>query len=158
MRGNYFAQVGPYNDIIYAADNQTILDTVYYGPGDIIADYYGLEPRFNARFILDPQSSVKVGITYTNQYIHLVSSATSTLPTDLWIPSSEKVKPQIGIQYSVGYFRNFADNKFETSIEVYYKDLQNQIEYADGYVPELGTDIEDNFVFGRGRSYGAEFY
>ncbi|MGB4930855.1 MAG: TonB-dependent receptor, partial [Chitinophagales bacterium] len=158
LRGNYFAQVGPYNDIIYAADNQTILDTVYYGPGDIIADYYGLEPRFNARFILDPQSSVKVGITYTNQYIHLVSSATSTLPTDLWIPSSEKVKPQIGIQYSVGYFRNFADNKFETSIEVYYKDLQNQIEYADGYVPELGTDIEDNFVFGRGRSYGAEFF
>ncbi len=158
LRGNYFAQVGPYNDIIYATDNQTILDTVYYGPGDIIADYYGLEPRFNARFILDPQSSVKVGITYTNQYIHLVSSATSTLPTDLWIPSSEKVKPQIGIQYSVGYFRNFADNKFETSIEVYYKDLQNQIEYADGYVPELGTDIEDNFVFGRGRSYGAEFF
>ncbi|MBK8344211.1 MAG: TonB-dependent receptor [Bacteroidetes bacterium] len=158
LRGNYFAQVGPYNDIIYAADNQTILDTVYYGPGDIIADYYGLEPRFNARFILDPQSSVKVGITYTNQYIHLVSSATSTLPTDLWIPSSEKVKPQIGIQYSVGYFRNFSDNKFETSIEVYYKDLQNQIEYADGYVPELGTDIEDNFVFGRGRSYGAEFF
>lgn len=158
LRGNYFAQVGPYNDIIYAADNQTILDTVYYGPGDIIADYYGLEPRFNARFILDPQSSLKAGITYTNQYIHLVSSATSTLPTDLWIPSSAKVKPQIGIQYSVGYFRNFADNKFETSIEVYYKDLQNQIEYADGYVPELGTDIEDNFVFGRGRSYGAEFF
>ncbi len=158
LRGSYFAQVGPYNDIIYAADNQTILDTVYYGPGDIIADYYGLEPRFNARFILDPQSSLKAGITYTNQYIHLVSSATSTLPTDLWIPSSAKVKPQIGIQYSVGYFRNFADNKFETSIEVYYKDLQNQIEYADGYVPELGTDIEDNFVFGRGRSYGAEFF
>lgn len=158
VRGSYFAQVGPYNDIIYAEDNITILDTVQYDNGEKIADYTALEPRFNARFIVDPQSSIKAGITFTNQFIHLVSSSTSTLPTDLWIPSSAKVKPQIGIQYSIGYFRNFYDNKYETSVEVYYKDLKNQIEYADGYVPDLGTDIEDNFVFGRGRSYGAEFF
>jgi hypothetical protein len=158
LRGSYFAQVGPYNDIVYAADNSTIVDTIYYAPGEKIADYYGLEPRLNARFIIDPQSSIKAGITYNNQYIHLVSSSTSTLPTDLWIPSSDKVKPQIGIQYSIGYFRNFADNKYETSVEIYYKDLKNQIEYADGYVPTLGTDIEENFVFGRGHSYGAEFF
>jgi len=158
LRGSYFAQVGPYNDIVYGPDNQTVIDTIYYDNGEKIADYYGLEPRFSARFTIDKTSSLKAGITFNNQYIHLVSSSTSTLPTDLWIPSSDKVKPQIGMQYSVGYFRNFADNKFETSIEVYYKDLKNQIEYADGYVPELGTDIEENFVFGRGRSYGAEFF
>ena len=158
LRGSYFAQVGPYNDIIYGEDNITIIDTVQYGNGEKIADYTALEPRFNARFIVDPQSSIKAGITFTNQFIHLVSSSTSTLPTDLWIPSSAKVKPQIGVQYSIGYFRNFYDNKYETSVEVYYKDLKNQIEYADGYVPDLGTDIEDNFVFGRGRSYGAEFF
>lgn len=158
VRGSYFAQVGPYNDIIYGDDNSTIVDTVSYDNGEKIADYTALEPRFNARFIVDPQSSIKAGITFTNQFIHLVSSSTSTLPTDLWIPSSAKVKPQIGVQYSIGYFRNFFDNKYETSVEIYYKDLKNQIEYADGYVPELGSDIEDNFVFGRGRSYGAEFF
>ena len=87
LRGSYFAQVGPYNDIIYGEDNITIIDTVQYGNGEKIADYTALEPRFNARFIVDPQSSIKAGITFTNQFIHLVSSSTSTLPTDLWIPS-----------------------------------------------------------------------
>lgn len=159
VRGNYFAQVGPYNDIVY--DTETglnIIDTLYYGPGKLIADYWGLEPRFSMRYIINPSSSVKAGITYNNQFIHLVSSSTSTLPTDLWIPSSDKVKPQVGLQYALGYFRNFKNNQYETSVEVYYKDLRNQIEFADGYVPELGLDIEDNFVFGRGRSYGAEFF
>ncbi|MFI5173078.1 MAG: carboxypeptidase-like regulatory domain-containing protein, partial [Chitinophagales bacterium] len=158
FRGSYFQQIGPYNDIIFDPDDQTVVDTVYYEPGKPIADYFGFEPRFNARFIVNEYSSIKAGITFNNQYIHLVSSSTSTLPTDLWIPSSKKVKPQIGIQYSLGYFRNFKDNSYETSVEVYYKDLQNQIEFADGYVPELGIDIEENFVFGRGRSYGAELF
>ena len=158
LRGSYFQQIGPYNDIVYDESNQQIIDTVYYSKGKSIADYFGLEPRLNARIIVDNNSSIKAGVTFNNQYIHLVSSSTSTLPTDLWIPSSKKVKPQIGIQYSLGYFRNFYSNKYETSVEVYYKDLKNQIEFADGYVPELGIDIEENFVFGRGRSYGAEFF
>ncbi len=158
VRGSYFQQIGPYNDIFYDPENQAIIDTVYYEKGKPIADYYGFEPRLNARFIVDEYSSIKAGVTFNNQYIHLVSSSTSTLPTDLWIPSSKKVKPQIGIQYSLGYFRNFYKNVYETSVEVYYKDLRNQIEFADGYVPELGIDIEENFVFGRGRSYGAEFF
>ncbi len=158
LRGSYFAQVGPYNDIVYDENGATVIDTIYYAPGEMIAHYSGLEPRFNMRFTIDPESSLKAGITYNNQYIHLVSSSTSTLPTDLWIPSSDIVKPQIGIQYALGYFRNFKDNAYETSIEVYYKDLRNQIEFRDGYVPELGLDIEDNFVFGVGRSYGAEIF
>lgn len=158
LRASYFRQVGPYNDIVYDENGQTVIDTIYYGPGEEIAHYSGLEPRFNMRFTIDPQSSLKAGVTYNNQYIHLVSSSTSTLPTDLWIPSSDVVKPQIGIQYALGYFRNFKDNAYETSIEVYYKDLRNQIEFKDGYVPELGLDIEDNFVFGVGRSYGAELF
>ncbi|MEZ5015301.1 MAG: TonB-dependent receptor [Chitinophagales bacterium] len=156
-RASYFLQVGPYNDVLYNEEN-VAYDTVHYGNGDKIADYFGMEPRMNLRWIVSTNSSVKAGITYANQYIHLVSSSTSTLPTDLWIPSSLKVKPQKGWQYSVGYFRNFKDNMFETSVEVYYKQLQNQIEFKDGYVPEIGKDIEESFVFGRGRSYGAEFF
>ena len=158
LRGSYFLQVGPYNDILYSPENGAAYDTLQYQPGEPIAHYSGLEPRINARLILDSHSSLKAGFTYNNQYIHLVSSSTSTLPTDLWIPSSLNVKPQKGTQFSLGYFRNFKENYYETSIEVYYKDLQNQIEFKDGYVPGIGVDVEESFVFGKGRSYGAEFF
>ena len=116
-----------------------------------------LEPRINARYIIDQQSSLKAGIAVTNQFIHLVANSVSTLPTDLWAQLGSRGTSK-GIQYSLGYFRNFKENKWESSIEVYYKDLQNQIEYADSYIPVLGADIEQQFTFGRGRSYGAEFF
>ena len=158
VRGSYFAHVGPLNQIIYDPTTGLPTDTVFRSGGDIIADYWGIEPRVNARFIIDEKSSLKAGISYTTQYIHLVTNSVSTLPTDLWVPSTQLVEPQRGIQYSLGYFRNFKENNWETSIEVYYKDLQNQIEYADSYVAALGEDIEQQFVFGKGRSYGAEFF
>jgi hypothetical protein len=91
------------------------------------------------------------------QYIHLVSNAGSTLPTDLWVPSTYLVKPQISWLATIGLFRNFADNQFETSVELYYKNMQQQIEYREGYTPSL-SDPETEFVFGKGWSYGAEFF
>jgi hypothetical protein len=90
--------------------------------------------------------------------VHLVSNNGTTLPTDIWVPSSLKVKPQIGYQYSAGYFRNFRENMFETSVEVYYKELKNQIEFKEGYTPSPNEELEESFVFGTGDSYGAEFY
>jgi hypothetical protein len=158
LRGNYFLQVGPWNDIRIDSITGLPFDTISYSRGEAIEDYFGLEPRMNLRYIVNETSSIKAGITFTNQYIHLVSNSVSTLPTDLWVPSSAKVKPQKGMQYSLGYFKNISENKYETSIEIYYKDLQNQIEYRDGYVPELNEEIENNFVFGDGRSYGAELF
>ena len=94
----------------------------------------------------------------TFQYLHLVSNSTSTLPTDVWSPSTERVKPQDGIQYAVGYFHNFLDNSFETSVEVYYKDMNNQLDYAETSVTEFGVDEELNFISGKGRAYGLELY
>ena len=158
VRGSYFVHTGPLNELVYDEVTGLPIDTIYRSAGDAIADYWGLEPRINARYIIDQQSSLKAGIAVTNQFIHLVANSVSTLPTDLWVPSSAVVEPQKGIQYSLGYFRNFKENKWESSIEVYYKDLQNQIEYADSYIPVLGADIEQQFTFGRGRSYGAEFF
>ena len=157
LRGSWFQQVGPYNQLIFN-DRQVITDTIQYSKGEKVKDYYGLEPRLNMRITINRSSSVKAGIAYTNQFVHLVTSSTSTLPTDLWVPSSAVVEPQRGIQYSAGYFQNFLDNDLETSVEIYYKDLQNQIEFNNSYVPELGRDIEESFVFGKGRSYGAEFF
>jgi hypothetical protein len=101
---------------------------------------------------------MKAGITLGQQYVHLVSNSTSTLPTDLWVPSTEKIRPQLGLQYSLGYFHNFFDNALETSIEVYYKDLYNQLDYSESFTPTPDTDVEDEFISGRGRAYGLELF
>jgi len=92
------------------------------------------------------------------QYIHLLSSSTSENPTDVWVPSSANVKPGSSEQYSLGYYRNFADNKFETSVEVYYKDMHNQIDYKDGANVLLNANVEAELDFGKGRSYGMEVF
>ncbi len=150
VRLSAFTQLGPY---------QSTIDTSqYYGRNEPVITYTGFEPRFSAKYSFGESQSVKLGITRTNQYIHLVSNSSSTLPTDVWSPSSERVKPQIGLQYAVGYFRNFLDNSIEASIEIYYKDLQNQLDYSEAAVTEVGADEELKFISGKGRAYGAEFF
>ncbi len=157
LRASSFHHVGPYKDIRFGF-NGLPEDTVRYDAFQFIADYYGIEPRISSRIRLNNDASVKLGFTYNNQYNHLVSSATSQLPTDLWVPSTARVKPQRGMQFSAGYFKNFADNVYEFSVEGYYKRLQNQIEFRESYAPELGIDIENDFVFGKGESYGLELF
>jgi len=117
-----------------------------------------LEPRVTLRYSLNDLSSIKAAVTRNLQYIHLVSNAGTTLPTDIWVPSTYRVKPQIGWQYAFGYFRNFNNNMFETSLELYYKTMQNQIEYREGYTPNTLKDPEEDFVFGKGWSYGSELF
>ena len=156
MRYSSFLQVGPYTR--YTTDaNGNKTDSTVYGNGEKIKAYGGLEPRASLRYALNAQSSLKFSVTRNYQYIHLVSNAGSTLPTDLWVPSTYYVQPQKAWQYAAGYFRNFSDNMFETSFEVYYKTMQNQIEYKEGYTPSL-SDPEQQFVFGKAWSYGAEMY
>lgn len=156
LRYSWFGQVGPYTSYTYAGEQK--IDSSSYGSGQIVKTYGGFEPRLNVRFAVDDASSIKAAITRTYQYIHLVSNNGTTLPTDLWVPSTDVVKPQEAWQYSVGYFRNFLDNKLETSIELYYKDMRNQIEYGQYYVPSGLRDPQSDFVFGKGWSYGAELF
>jgi hypothetical protein len=160
LRYSYFMQVGPFDR--YEKDPITgqISNTIHTNPNKKVADYGGLEPRVNARYSINTRSSVKASYTYNNQYIHLASLSAVTLPIDTWVPSSELVKPQKGQQYSLGYFRNFRENTYETSVEVYYKDMKNQIEYADGSLPgaSVGDNADNQFVFGTGKAYGVEFF
>ncbi|MEX0967589.1 MAG: TonB-dependent receptor [Bacteroidia bacterium] len=153
LRGSFFRQMGPY---VYKPSASA--DSVSFDKGEPVQDYFGLEPRASSRFQINEQSSLKASVAVTNQYIHLVTNSGSTLPTDIWVPSSRVVEPQRGIQYALGYFRNLAKNKYETSVEVYYKDLQNQIEFNQYYIPELSSEIEKDFVFGDGESYGVELF
>jgi CarboxypepD_reg-like domain/TonB-dependent Receptor Plug Domain len=156
LRWSSFNQVGPY--MLYTRDvNGNKLDSNFYSRLQTVKSYGGLEPRMTIRYALGDESSLKAAVTRNYQYIHLVTNAGTTLPTDLWVPSTYMVRPQLSWLYSAGYFRNFADNRYETSIEVYYKDMRNQVEYKEGYTPSL-ADPEEEFVFGKGWSYGAEFF
>ena len=128
-----------------------------YKNGELIKAYGGLEPRLTVRYAFNDETSVKAAVTRNLQYIHLVSNAGTTLPTDLWAPSTFRVQPQKSWLYTAGIFKNFQDNTYETSIELYYKKMDNQIEYREGYTPSL-RDPEEEFVYGKGWSYGAELY
>ena len=158
LRYSWFSQKGPYWRYSYDLNgNKT--DSNYYGQGDVVAAYGGLEPRLNLRWELDGKSSIKGSVVKTYQYIHLVTNNGSTLPTDLWLPSTLTVKPQRGWQYALGYFRNFKENMFEASLEVYYKTMDNQLEYRAGYTPTSFTrNMELDLVSGRGWAYGAELF
>lgn len=156
IRWSAFRQIGPYKN--YATDiNGTRLDSLVYASNSTVKLYSGPEPRATIRYALNDETSLKAAVTQNRQYIHLVSNAGTTLPTDIWVPSTLRVKPQISWQYATGVFKNFKDNTFETSVELYYKSMQNQIEYKEGYTPS-GKDTEEEFVFGNGWSYGAEFF
>lgn len=150
VRFSAFQQVGPYTSKLDSGRT--------YGSLEPVQTYFGVEPRANAKYTLGKTSSLKAGVTLAKQYVHLVSNSTSTLPTDLWVPSTENIRPQWGLQYSIGYFRNFFDNVLEASVEVYYKDLYNQLDYSESFVQTPDTDVEDEFIAGRGRAYGIELF
>ncbi len=149
LRLSMFTQLGPYDSKLGRGS---------FAQWESVVNYVGIEPRASVKYTLDESLSLKAGIARTNQYLHLVSNSTSTLPTDIWVPSSEIVEPQQGIQYALGVFKNWNNNTYETNIEVYYKDLKNQIDYAEDFVDDLSQEVEDAFVFGKGRAYGAEFF
>jgi TonB dependent receptor/CarboxypepD_reg-like domain/TonB-dependent Receptor Plug Domain len=157
VRESAFEQVGNYK--LYSTDaNGNRIDSTVYKKGEPVKSYFGFEPRFTIRYALDDETSLKASVTRNLQYIHLVSNAGTTLPTDLWVPSTLKVKPQESWLYALGLFKNFSDNTYETSLEFYYKRLKNQIEYQEGYTPSTLEDSEDFFTFGKGWSYGTEVF
>ncbi|HCX21259.1 MAG: hypothetical protein CMB80_06790 [Flammeovirgaceae bacterium] len=126
--------------------------------GEIIESYYNLEPRLALKYQLDPVSSVKASYNRMAQYLHLISNTTASNPLDLWMPTTNNLKPQIGHQIAVGYFRNFKDNAYEASIEIYGKHNENQIDYIDGAVLFFNEELEGELLSGTGRAYGLELY
>ncbi len=137
--------------------NHEVVGVKSYTSGEFVKTYVNLEPRLSAAYQLNGVSSVKAAYSRTTQNMHLISNSTTSNPTDKWIPSSNNVKPEIADQGSVGYFRNFLDNKFEFSVEAYYKYMQNQIDYKDGADVSNTDKSETELLFGQGRAYGIEF-
>ena len=160
LRYSMYHHVGPFTRFIKGDGISTPDNAIQYSKGDVIKFYNGLEPRISSRFLLPDKSSIKAGYSYNYQYVHLTSLSAVSLPTDIWYPSTDKAKPEIGWQASIGYFRNFMNDMFETSVEIYYKEMNNMIEYKEGAVP--GDEVNDNtdnlLVYGKGWAYGIEFF
>lgn len=159
VRFGYYAQVGSFTRYVKDDFGKTV-DTVNYKKGEKVADYHGLEPRASVRYLINKSSSIKASYTRNFQYIHLASISSVSLPTDVWMPSTELIKPQLANQYAIGYFKNFKKDMFEASVEAYYKTMDNQIDYKEGAEPQDNVfDNPDNaFTYGKGEAYGAEFF
>jgi len=155
LRYSNFTQIGPGET--YSFDQEGNVDSIsYFSTNEKIISYNGFSPRLGINFVLNEKSSLKGGYSRTYQFMHLISNSTSSTPTDIWLPSSPIIKPQIADQYSIGYFRNFRKNTIEFSAEAYYKDFQNVIDYRDGAEITLNPNVEAELVFGIGRAYGLE--
>ena len=146
-----------YNPVINNYENGTISSYKNYGKNEILNNSFGFEPRLSLNYQVNEVSSIKLGYNRMYQYIHLLSTATSPTPLDIYTPTSSFIKPQVADQIATGYFRNFKDNTFEFSLEAYYKWMQNQFDFIDGASPILNNSPETILLNGNARSYGLEF-
>ena len=154
LRLSAYHLFGPGNFYTYL--NGQVADTTAFSKGEIVQTYFNIEPRLNIAYIINKYNSLKISYTRNTQNLHLVSNSTSTLPTDIWISSSNNVKPEIGDQASLGYFRNFDKDKYQFSSEIYYRWMQNQIDLKNGADINANDLIEGELLFGIGRAYGLE--
>ena len=156
VRYSLFSSIGP--GTVYTYDQVSdVIDSATYSKGKIFNTFGGFEPRLLINYIINDSVSIKASYARSRQYIHLLSNTTSTTPFDLWVPSNINIRPEIADQFTLGYFRNFSDNMLETSVEVYYKSMRNQIDYRNGANLILNNKVEAQLVFGKGWGYGAEF-
>ena len=135
----------------------TIKDTVSYPKGKIIKTYALPEFRLSARYSLTNSASLKFSINTMAQYIHVISNTTNISPTDIWKLSDPNIKPQQGQQISLGFYKNFRQNSIEASVEVYYKKMQNYLDYKSGASLTLNHHIETDVFETEGKAYGIEF-
>ncbi|WP_256012502.1 TonB-dependent receptor [Desertivirga xinjiangensis] len=157
LRLSSFALLGPGTIKSYDQDGNTIASRSY-DKSQIIKHYFYPEPRFAINYRLAEQSALKASVTRNTQNLHLLSNSSASLPTDLWIMSSNNVKPQVADQAALGYYLNFNKDKFEFSAEVYYKNMRNQIDYKNAANLRANENVEAELLFGKGRAYGIELF
>jgi hypothetical protein len=133
-------------------------DSTLYGNGEFVKFYHGLEPRITLRYLLDSGNSIKVSYNRTKQYQHLIGNSTIGFPSDVWIPANTYIKPQFSDQFNIGYYKITDHNAYEFSLEMYYRDMHNIIDYKDNADLFLNPHIETQILVGKGKSYGIEFY
>jgi hypothetical protein len=135
---------------------ETITDTLNYGQGDIIKEYGGFEPRFSIRYSINDNNAIQFGYDRLRQYIHFISNTNAATPLDIWKTSDKYLRPEISDQISLGYFRNLRNNTIEASVEVYYKQMKDLVDFQNGAELVLNRAIEADLLAGTGRAYGIE--
>jgi len=157
---NYFGPgtVYNYNDTVPGI-RKSVKSEKIYNSGESIVNYHNWEPRASFKAQLSSSASIKGSYNRMAQYLHLISNTTASNPLDVWNPSTNNIKPEIGDQYTLGYFRNLGkENQYEVSMEGYYKRTKNQIDYIDGADLLLNKYLEGDLLSGLGRAYGLEFF
>ncbi len=157
LRASSFYLFGPGIFPSYDKDGLTTSSKTYTS-GQLVKSYFNLEPRISASYQLNEFSSFKSSYTRNTQNLHLMSNSTASSPTDLYIMSSNNVKPEIADQIALGYFRNFNNDNYEFSTELYFKQMQNQIDYRSGTDLRGNTNVESDLLFGDGRAFGIELF
>jgi hypothetical protein len=156
LRFTSFAVLG--GGTFFSYDNEGKLSgSQKYENGEIVKNYLNPEPRISANYIISDNKSLKGSYGRSVQNLHVIGNAATDSPTDVWLPSSNNIKPGIADQYSVGYFQNFKDNQYEFSVESYYKGLKNQLDFKNGAVINGNEFLEGDLLTGIGRAYGLEF-
>jgi outer membrane receptor for ferrienterochelin and colicin len=162
LRYNLYGYFGPQTLPVYAdgAPNlpENITGEQNYNSGELVNSYHGPEFRLSGRYALTNWSSIKAGVNTMRQNIHLLSNSSVITPTDSWKLSDAFIAPQRGIQYALGYFQNFNNNTIEFSAEVYYRTMQNLLDYRSGASIVLNDRIEQDVLVTKGRAYGLELY
>lgn len=161
VRYSIFNYLGPKNVNSYSPglpkEENNITGTTSYKKGDLINTYHGPELRLSARYQISEDFSVKTGYNTLRQYIHLLTNTTAISPTDIWKLSDPNIRPQFGDQVSLGFYKNFKQNTIETSIEGYYKNLKDYLDYKSGASLILNHHIETDVINTKGKAYGIEF-
>lgn len=135
----------------------SITDTLIFSNNEVAKSFVGFEPRASFRWLITPSSSLKASYYRTNQYIHLISNTAAISPVNYWKSSGYNLSPSVADQYTVGLFKNWKDNLFEVSVEGYYKDVQNVVDYKDAATILLNETLDADLLQGVGRAYGLEF-
>jgi hypothetical protein len=161
VRFSLFSALGPNTYNVYPTGTpktvDNILRTVKVNQGQIIKNYGGPEYRLGIRYVIDETLSIKAGINTQRQYIHSLSNTTAMAPTDIWKLSDINIKPQEGSQVSIGVYKNIQSNTIETSVELYYKNMSNYLDYKSGAKLVMNKNIETDVLGTQGKAYGAEF-
>ena len=135
----------------------SITDTIKYAKGEVVKTYYNLEPRVSIGYMLNANTSIKAAYTRNAQYMHQITNSNGSNPLDKWASTSNIIKPQISNQFSIGYYSNLLLNTYEFTVEAYYKEMENVLDYRNGADLFLNETVEAQLLFGKGRAYGIEF-
>jgi hypothetical protein len=161
LRYSYYQFLGPKDVFTYEPgaplEKSNVIDTLHYTGGKPIKTYGGLEPRLSIRYSLGKDASVKLSYNHMRQYVQMLSNTTAITPTDIWKLSDGYIKPQVGDQYSIGFYKNLKNGLIEMSLESYYKTTRNTIDYKGGSVLLLNHQIETNVLNASGKAYGIEW-